>query len=202
MAVKNVIFDIGGVLLEWNPMKLLTSMFDVKRAEILKANMMDSTYWAELDRGTFSINQAVTLFSQKIPELTEEIRYVLTAMINYLPVIQENVNILYELSKANYRLFVLSNFQREGFSEAYRKHDFFKLFDGLVISSHEKMIKPEKQIYDLILNRYSLVPSETVFFDDSFENINKANQMHIIGVHTPTPSQLNDYYLKELKRNK
>ncbi len=202
MTVKNVIFDVGGVLLEWNPVKLLTSMFDENLAEILKTNMMDSPHWADLDRGTISIDQAVALFSLKIPELTKEIRYVLTTMIDHLPVIQQNVNTLYELAKANYRLFVLSNFQREAFFEAYRKNEFFKLFEGLVISSHVKMIKPEKKIYELILSRYSLAPYETVFFDDSYENIKAANQMKITGIHTPSPAQLNDFYINELKRKK
>jgi len=200
MRIKNVIFDVGGVLLDWNPLELLTTMFDEKRAGVLKANMMDTEYWAELDRGTLSINQAIKIFSNKIPQLKKEIEFALSGFVDYLPVIKENVEILYQLSQDGYRLFVLSNFHLESFQRAYHKFEFFKVFEGLVISSRVQMIKPEKDIYQYTLKQFDLIPQETVFFDDSKDNIKTALDLNIIGIHTPTPRQLNHFYKKELKK--
>ncbi|MFW6248387.1 MAG: HAD family hydrolase [Bacteroidota bacterium] len=200
MRIKNVIFDVGGVLLDWKPLDLLTNMFDEKKAPILKANMMDTPFWAELDRGTISIDQAVEEFSINIPGLKRDIEFALKEFVNYLPEIKENVNILNKLSKKGYRLFVLSNFHLEAFYQAYNKFDFFKVFEGIIISSRVKMIKPEKQIYQYMLNQFNLVPSETVFFDDSINNIKTALEFGIIAVHTPTPQELDNFYQKKLKK--
>ncbi len=200
MSYKNVVFDVGGVLLDWKPLKLLTTMFDKEKAVLLKENMMDTKYWPELDRGTLSFDQAVELFAKNIPELKEEIKFALLGFIDYLPVIEENVEIVYKLSEDNYRLFVLSNFHSESFTKAYNKYDFFKMFEGLIISSHVKMIKPEKEIYRYILNEYNLNPLETVFFDDSEKNVKTALDVNIVGVHTPTPRELRAFYNNHLKK--
>jgi len=202
MKIKNVIFDVGGVLLDWNPIELLRSMFDETKAGILKKNMMDSPYWAELDRGAVSVDQAVELFSQNIPELRKDVESALKGFVDYLPVIEENVDILYKLSNEDYNLYVLSNFHLESFEKARKKYAFFGLFDGLVISSRVKMIKPNVEIYEHILNKFALDPSETVFFDDSIQNIETALELNIIAVHTPTTESLQAYYEKKLKKEK
>jgi len=202
MRIKNVVFDVGGVLLDWKPLELLTDMFDKERALLLKKNMTDSECWSELDRGTLSIQQAIRIFSERIPDLKNEIEFALLHFVDYLPVINENVGILYSLSLDNYRLFVLSNFHSETFSKAYTKYDFFSLFEGLVISSRVKMIKPEKEIYQYMLKEYALDPNETLFFDDSEANIKTAKELNIIGVHTPTPRELKAFVEKNLKKVK
>ncbi len=196
--IKNVIFDIGGVLLDWNPLELLKSMFNEEIARTLKKQMMDTTHWADLDRGTLSIEEAVECFSINVPNLKDEIEYALNNFIEYIPVLDENVQILKELHKKGYNLYVLSNFQEESFEIARRKFDFFNLFDAMVISAHIKMIKPEPDIYEYILDKYSLNPLETVFFDDSEPNIEMAKKFNIHGVHTPSPKHLQDFYLREL----
>ena len=202
MKIKNVIFDVGGVLLYWNPFELLKTMFDEKKASVLKANMMDSDYWAELDRGTLEIDEAVDIFSKKIPELRDDVEFALKNFIDYIPPIKENIIILNKLSKMNYRLFVLSNFHLESFSKAYEKYSFFTLFEGIVISSCIKMIKPDKKIFEYTLNKYSLTPGETVFFDDSKKNIESASDLGIIGVHTFKTEILQEFYNKRLKKEK
>jgi len=202
MKIKNVVFDIGGVLLEWNPLSLLTAMFDPEKARILKASMMDSKYWADLDKGILTIEEAVQIFSKKIPEFKKDIEFALHGFVDYLPIIEENVNILYNLAKDDYRLFVLSNFHDDSFTKAYKKFDFFQIFEGLVISSRVKMIKPEKEIYHYLLNKYELKPVETVFFDDSEANVTTALDLNICGVYTPTPHELVAFYNKNFKKER
>ena len=197
--IKNVVFDVGGVLLDWNPLSILEKMFDKERAEILKQNMMDTPYWAELDRGALEIEDAVKIFSKDIPHLENDIEFALTNFIDYLPPIQENVEVLKHLSGKGFRLFVLSNFQKEAFDTAVEKFEFFKLFDGMVVSARINMIKPDKEIYDYILNEYQLKGNETVFFDDTIKNIHAASAVGIIGVHTPSYKELHDYYIHNLK---
>lgn len=198
--IKNIIFDIGGVLLDWNPLELLKNMFDEEIAQTLKKQMMDTKHWAELDRGTLSIEKAVECFSINVPNLKNEIKYALNNFIDYIPVIDENVCILKKLHKKGYNLYVLSNFQEEAFEIARKKFEFFALFDAMVVSAHIKMIKPEPDIYQYILDKYSLNPLETVFFDDSEPNIQMAKKFNIHGVHTPSPDHLRNFYLQELDK--
>jgi len=197
--IKNVIFDVGGVLLDWNPIELLEKMFDREKAVILKKNMMDTPYWAELDRGTLEIEEAVEIFSKDIPALKNDIRMALSSFIEYLPPISENVEILRKLYEKKYHLYVLSNFQLEAFDKALEKFDFFNYFNGMIVSARVKMIKPDREIYEHILREFDLIPEETVFFDDTIKNIETANETGIIGVHTPTSRELSDYYLNHLQ---
>ncbi len=183
--IRNCIFDVGGVLLDWNPERILTQMFDVERAKKLKEIMMDSPYWQELDRGSISIDEAVDIFSKEEPALREEITYALNHFIEYLPVIRENVEIAKKLKNEGFNLYILSNFQKEGFEKAQERYDFFNIFDGIVISSRIKMIKPDRDIFEYILEQYSLTPTECTFFDDSEKNVETAGDMGINAFHTP-----------------
>jgi putative hydrolase of the HAD superfamily len=115
-----------------------------------------------------------------------------------MPSISENVAVLKNLSEKGYKLYVLSNFQKEGFDKALEKFDFFSLFDGMVVSARIKMVKPDREIYEHIISQFGLIPEESVFFDDTLNNVHAASKMGFIAVHTPTPKALNDYYRNTL----
>ncbi len=94
--------------------------------------------------------------------------------------IPQNVNLLYRLNK-NYRLFGLTNWSGETFPIALKRFSFFKEFEGIVVSGDEKMIKPNKEIFHLLLARYQLNAKDSIFIDDNIKNIYAAKE---IGFHT------------------
>jgi putative hydrolase of the HAD superfamily len=102
--------------------------------------------------------------------------------------IQDRIEILKPLKKNGYKLFILSNFIEEAFKHVIEQYDFFSQFDGRVISYEEKVIKPEKAIYDILVNRYNLIPQECVFLDDHSSFLKPAKQlgMATILVHQNT----------------
>jgi 2-haloacid dehalogenase len=96
--------------------------------------------------------------------------------------ISENTILLNPL-KSKYRLFGLTNWSAEAFPVIYPKYEFFKVFEGIVVSGEEKVIKPGKEIYQLLLNRYGLLANESLFIDDSLKNIETANELGFSTIH-------------------
>jgi 2-haloacid dehalogenase len=97
--------------------------------------------------------------------------------------------LLYKL-KPKYKLYGLTNWSAETISIAYNRFPFFKEFDGIVVSGHEKMIKPSKEIYHLLLNRYNLKAENTIFIDDNLKNIKAAEEIGLHAIHFESAAQL------------
>ena len=105
--------------------------------------------------------------------------------------IEENVSILRNLH-GRYQLYGLTNWSAESFPYAYKNYDFFSLFNGIVVSGEEKLIKPDERIYELLLNRYNLNASECLFIDDNYENIRTAQAMDFNTIHLPPHTNLKE----------
>ena len=107
----------------------------------------------------------------------------------------ENTRLLKPL-KVKYRLFGLTNWSAEAFPVVYEKYPFFKNFEGIIVSGKEKMVKPNKNIYELLLNRYQLLAEESLFIDDSFNNIETARELGFATIHINGSSNLEEQLLK------
>lgn len=195
--MKNIVFDLGNVLFKFEPDKILDSLFnDYHTKEKLKQSVFKTTIWRELDRGSLSLFQAKKLFIDKNPDLKDEIEILLDNWKNFLHPIDENVKLLPELKKNN-RLYILSNFHEEAFNYITNKYSFFELFDGMVVSYKVKLIKPERKIYEILLSRYSLIPEDTIFVDDTEENIKAAQELGIKGLLYKSELSLEDLFKLE-----
>ncbi|KUK16154.1 MAG: HAD-superfamily hydrolase, subfamily IA, variant 3 [Petrotoga mobilis] len=195
--LRNIVFDLGNVLFKFDPEGILDDLFKdplVKRK--LKEAVFTTSIWKELDRGTLSFEEAKKIFHEKNPDLKEEINILLKEWKNYLHPITENVEILPKL-KENNKLFILSNFHEDAFNYIRGKYSFFDIFDGMVISYKEKLLKPEKEIYQLLLNRYNLKPEETIFVDDIVENIQAAEELGIKSILYKGPEALRELLKRE-----
>jgi len=187
----------SNVLFKFDPEGILDDLFKdplVKRK--LKEAVFTTSIWKELDRGTLSFEEAKKIFHEKNPDLKEEINILLKEWKNYLHPITENVEILPKL-KENNKLFILSNFHEDAFNYIRGKYSFFDIFDGMVISYKEKLLKPEKEIYQLLLNRYNLKPEETIFVDDIVENIQAAEELGIKSILYKGPEALRELLKRE-----
>ena len=176
---KNVIFDLGNVLLDFNPRGYLKSKIsDDKLEDVFKA-IFSSEEWVMLDRGTITEKEAINNIINRNSTYKNEINLAFDNWYDLLKPIEESVEILMSLKENGYKIYYLSNFHELAFGEVTKKNKFFELFDGGVVSYAEKLIKPEEDIYKLILERYKLNPNESIFVDDMETNVEGANKVGI-----------------------
>lgn len=176
---KNVIFDLGNVLLDFNPRGYLKSKIsDDKLEDVFKA-IFSSEEWVMLDRGTITEKEAINNIINRNSTYKNEINLAFDNWYDLLKPIEETVEILMSLKENGYKIYYLSNFHELAFGEVTKKNKFFELFDGGVVSYAEKLIKPEEEIYKLILERYKLNPNESIFVDDMETNVEGANKVGI-----------------------
>lgn len=165
--IKNIIFDLGNVLLKFQPSEfLLRFTEDVEYIDLFVPKIFRSSIWMELDRGTISIEDAKNKFVSQYPEEEEFLTLFFSHWMEMLTPIDKNIEILKEIRALGYKTFILSNYIKEAYTFIEKKYEIFTLFDGQIISGFEKTIKPEKAIYSKLLNRYHLIPEESLFIDD------------------------------------
>ncbi|REC79195.1 HAD family phosphatase [Chryseobacterium elymi] len=179
MEIKNIIFDFGGVLMDWNPRYFFKDYFnDDEKMEYFLENIAQPEWNEEQDRGR-SLAEGTNIQVKKFPEWEKELRaYYDNWTVMLKSDIPQNVEILRRLGNTNYQLFGLTNWSEETFPYALENYDFFQLFNGkIVVSGAEKMIKPDPRIWHVLLERYNLKASESVFIDDNLKNIEMANSL-------------------------
>ncbi len=190
--MKNIIFDIGNVLLSFQPEQYLKKYYTSSQIGDLMTIIFSSDEWVELDMGTLLIHGAIDSLVHKHPHYHDEIIFVLEHWTEMLTTIDKNIEIVKELKKKGYSLYLLSNFHLEAIQKMYKKYRFFELFDGGVISAEENIVKPDEKIYQILLDRYHLKAEDCLFIDDSLGNIHAAQRLHIKGIHLPYLANLKE----------
>ncbi len=191
MPINTIIFDLGGVLIDWNPRYLYRSIFKTE-AEIDRFldTICTGAWNAEQDRGR-SLREATESLAAEHPEWAEEIRAYYGRWPEMLGgSIPESVDLLDSLHQGKqYRLLALTNWSAETFPIARQRFDFLDWFEGIVVSGEERLIKPDPKIYRLLLDRYQVNPTEAVFLDDSMKNVDGAKKVGLHGIQFCSPMQ-------------
>jgi len=192
MEIKNIIFDLGGVLIDWNPKYLFRKIFD-SEAEIdwFLGNICTYDWNLHQDAGRTWAEATQELIVQ-FPKYESQILAYASRWEEMLGgEISETVNILRELKQyKKHHLFALTNWSAETFPIAQRKFGFLGWFEGTVVSGVEKTGKPFPEIYHILLDRFGLNPAQSVFIDDSLPNVEMAEKLGIKGIHFQSPAQL------------
>ena len=189
---KNIIFDLGNVLLSFNPKDYLKSKISEDRIDDVYKAIFQSEEWIMLDRGTITEKDAINRIIERNNTYRDDINLAFKDWYDILRPIEEAVEILTKLKKNGYNIYYLSNFHELAFKEVTTKNNFFELFDGGVVSYAEKLIKPEEEIYKLILKRYNLNPKETIFIDDTKSNVDGASKLGIKAIFLDNPKKLRE----------
>ncbi len=200
--IKNIIFDFGGVVMDWNPRYFFKDYFnDDERMEYFLKNIAVDEWNAEQDRGR-PLKEGTEIQVAKHPDWEKEIRAFYDNWTTMLRSdIPENVAVLRKLENTDYELFGLTNWSHETFPYALENYDFFRIFEGkIVVSGEERLIKPDPQIWHVLLERYNLNPEESVFIDDNAKNIEVAKSLGFITVHITENTDL-EAELKKLGLN-
>ena len=191
-TIKNIIFDLGGVLIDWNPQYMYRKIFtDTDQCKWFLENICTND-WNEQQDGGRLIKDANKELIEKYPEHKENIEAYYTRWEEMLNgPIEGTVSIFKELKEnKNFNIYALTNWSAETFPRALELYNFLHWFDGRLVSGEENTRKPFKEIYNLILTRFNLIANETVFIDDNLRNIKAAEEVGIKSIHFINPDQL------------
>jgi len=170
--IKNVIFDLGNVLISFVPSEYLKKKnYPSNIRNTIINDIFRSEEWKKLDNGDITVPEAIDSIALKSALNREEIALVFNFRTDIMFPLDDNVRLLPELKKHGFRLFYLSNFPLDSFEEVKNDYYFFRYFDGGIISAEVKLSKPDIRIYRNILNKYDLKPEESVYIDDIEENV-------------------------------
>ncbi|MFA5324656.1 MAG: HAD family phosphatase [Bacteroidales bacterium] len=182
MNIKNIIFDFGGVLVDWNPKYVYENIFQEKlEMDFFLKNICGPQWVIKQDAGK-SISETTKELQLKHPKYKEEIEMFYRDWEKMLGgEIIENTRLI-KILKSKYKIYGLSNWSAETFPIAFKKYAFFSDFDGIVLSGQEKMVKPDSRIFKLLLNRYSIRAEESLFIDDNIKNVITAKEIGFLTI--------------------
>ena len=176
--IKNLIFDVGNVLLEyrWHQM-LLDYGLTKEEAAVAGPSFFDHETWKELDLGNMPVEDVICLYEKQLPQYAGLIRWFLTHL-ELMPIPRPDVwEKVHALKEKGYKIYLLSNYNEDFFRVHTQGASFLKDIDGKVVSYEIHKIKPYPEIYQYLLDKYSLKPEESVFFDDRPENTQTAQEL-------------------------
>ncbi len=200
--IKNLIFDVGNVLIgyRWLDM-LLDHGLDRAEAKRIGSEMFDGCiWWDQMDSGAMDIEGAILEYGKLFPEDIQVIAWFLhngEQMAVPRPEVWEKVA---RLKENGFRIYILSNYSRELFEKHTRNASFLKLLDGGIVSCQVHITKPDKRIYQTLLERYGLKAEECIFFDDREENVEAARAQGIRAVQVLSREMINQT-LEKICRN-
>jgi 2-haloacid dehalogenase len=189
-TIDTIVFDFGGVLVDWNPRHLYKTLLDdEEQIEWFLKNICTDEWNLEQDRGR-SLKEATEILKEKFPEHQTLIEAYYGRWEEMLKEeIAETVEILYELKK-KFKIYGLTNWSAETFPVALKRFDFLQVFDGIVVSGDEKLIKPDKEIFHVLLKRYNLLPEHCLFIDDNIKNVEAAVSIGFHAIHFKSAEDL------------
>ena len=198
---KNIIFDLGGVLIDWNPEYVYLKEFNNDREKMKWFFDNICTFdWNENQDAGYPLKKATEERIKLFPQYENLIKIYYGRWKEMLGgPINLSVDILKRIKKENkLNVFALTNWSAETFPTALKKFDFLNLFDGIIVSGEEKTRKPFEKIYQIALDRFKIEATKTIFIDDNLRNIRAAEKLNIKGIHFKDPSKL-EIELKNLK---
>ncbi len=178
--IRNVIFDIGRVMIEFNWEEFLCGLFDPETAKTVSDAMWGTAAWDELDRNVLPMEDVISLFIANAPDYAPQIREAMRRLGDCANMMPYAIDWVEELKANGYRVYYLSNYFPYLAEARPDVLEFTKHMDGGVFSWQEKLIKPDPAIYQRLLSRYDLKAEECLFIDDNPKNIKAAKAL---GIH-------------------
>lgn len=197
--MDTIIFDLGGVLIDWNPNYVFDKIFgdDEERRKFFfeKICTMD---WNENQDAGYPLQKATDEKVAEFPEWEMEIRAYYGRWEEMLgDAVQGTVDVLQKLrDDKKYRLIALTNWSAETFPVALGRFEFLHWFEGIVVSGEEKMRKPQPEFYQVLFDRYNVDPNKAIFIDDNLRNVKAGRELGLTGIHFHSSEQM----AEELKK--
>lgn len=201
--IQNLIFDMGEVLIgyRWKEMLTVEHGLTFERAQQVAQAAFDDKNWLELDAGNMSVDEFLEDSRRRKPEIADDLRHFLKNCKSMRVLRPKVYEILSELKKKGYRCYILSNYSRELFYVHTHDLPIWKDIDGVVVSYEVHYLKPQKEIYQSLLEKYQLEPEQCLFFDDRLENVQGARKVGMKSIQVLSERQL-ILELTKLRRNR
>jgi 2-haloacid dehalogenase len=196
--LQTIIYDLGGVLIDWNPMYVYKNYFNTKEDLNFFFTNICTAEWNEEQDGGRSIEEANRLLITQYPEWEKAIRDYYERWPEMIKgALKESVDLLYSIKSSNhFKLYALTNWSAETFPIAKERFEFLSWFDGILVSGEEKTRKPFDDFYIKLLTQYGIEKDTTVFIDDNLRNIEAARKLGIPSIHFKEATALHE----ELKK--
>ncbi len=196
--IETVIFDLGGVLIDWSPEYVFREVFDDEQEMRFFFEEVCTSEWNEQQDAGRPLQEATEQKVKEFPEYESQIRAYYGRWEEMLGgPIEETVAVLEQLhEQGHHHLYALTNWSHETFPVAQERYDFLQRFKGIVVSGQEKLKKPDPRIYQLLLQRYGVLPETAIFIDDSHRNVKGAEEVGLQAIHFESPKRLKE----ELRR--
>lgn len=196
-GINTIIFDLGGVLIDWNPRYVYRTIFKTDEEIDWFFENIATHDWNENQDAGYPLDAATEDLIKKHPEWEKEIRAYYGRWEEMLGgPIQETVEIFRQLKQnPNLKTYALTNWSAETFPIALQRFDFLHWFDGRLVSGEEKTRKPFPEFYQRLLHRYHINPAAALFIDDNLRNVKAAEALGITGIHFQNPEQLRESLL-------
>jgi putative hydrolase of the HAD superfamily len=188
MDIRNVVFDVGGVLLDWNPAAVIARLHpDPALQAVVRQRMFEHADWHEFDRGTISYEAAPAHFARQTGLSAGQVRELIHATRESLAPIDGTVRLVEDLAASGVHLYLLSNMPVSTYEYLVTQHAFFAHFKHLVISGAILLAKPDAAIYHHLVDKTGIVPAQSVFIDDLPRNVAAARDcgLHAIQFRDP-----------------
>ena len=177
--IKTVIFDIGNVMVDFRFREMLREKgYSEQVCERIAAATVDSGFWNELDRGVMSYDEVLSLFAARDKEIEPQMREALSSVRGIVKLRPHAVPWVRGLKRAGYQVLALSNYPEKAYEDDWEQLVFLDDMDGFILSYRDKVVKPDRAIYELLQERYSFRPEECVFIDDLQKNLDTADKLH------------------------
>lgn len=193
--INSIIFDLGGVLIDWQPDRMYRKIIEDNEKRNWFLQNICTLDWNEEQDGGRTIEEANRILIDQYPAYKEWIEAYYSRWDEMLGgPIQGTVELFRKLRQdPSYKIYALTNWSAETFPRALEIFDFLHWFDGRIVSGEEKTRKPFRDIYEIILNRFQLIPEQTLFIDDNLRNIKAAEEIGILCHHFQGPEKLEEF---------
>ena len=189
--IKNIVFDLGNVLLKYDPKSYLESLgYDAETVSDLMKLIFHGIEWRLADQGLLSNDQLIEIYLLKAPQYSFEINYVMENWYRHMVLLEESKDFFLAILDKGFNVYILSNYPEYKFMDMWERTPVLSKAHGSVISYQIKLTKPSKEIYTHLLEKYDLNPDETLFLDDLQENINGAKKAGIHGIRFRNVAQV------------
>lgn len=192
--IKNIVFDVGMVLIDFCWEKPCRELgFSEEIISAFEKKMVCSEYWHKLDEGTMTEEDAIDKFKEAMPEYTKEIDMFWEKPEKFVEEYSFAAPLIRELHEKGYYVYLLSNYPLHMYEIHWPSFEFFSLVDGYVVSSVERLCKPDPAIYRLLCERYHLIPEECLFIDDRRDNVESAIGIGMSGLVFEGENSVREY---------
>ena len=180
--LKNIILDFGNVIMNWSPDEILNHYeLTPNDHELLRKTIFESEEWLKIDAGEINEQEATEIFVNRVPEpLQAKTQQIMTTWQENVEFFEPVFALIDDLRKQGYKIYGLSNTGMQ-FANFVKNSSLGDYFDGYVFSAEEKIMKPDARIYQRLLERYNLAPSECLFVDDVKANTEAAEALGMAG---------------------